>query len=57
MFNVHDFEQQTQCLNPQPPVRPVPDELIRDVMVNGYLEEDEKYETHQILAFDCRIKY
>jgi hypothetical protein len=40
MFTIQDFEEQTQCLNPKPPVRPVPDELLRNVMIDGYLKEE-----------------
>jgi hypothetical protein len=41
MFDIQFFEEQTQCLNPKPiPVKEVPDELLRNVMQDGYLRED-----------------
>jgi hypothetical protein len=42
MFTIQFFEQETQCLNPQPPVRPVPDELLRNIMIDDYLKEEGK---------------
>jgi len=40
---ITDFEQQTQCLNPAPrPVKPIPDELLKNVMQDGYLNEEGK---------------
>ena len=39
MFTIQDFEEQTKCLNPKPiPVKPIPEELINNVLVNGYLK-------------------
>ena len=43
MFDIQFFEEQTQCLNPKPiPVKEVPDELLKNVMQDGYLREEGK---------------
>jgi hypothetical protein len=42
MFDIQFFEEQTQCLNPKPiPVKEVPDELLKNVMQDFYLKEEE----------------
>jgi hypothetical protein len=43
MFTIQDFEEQTQCLNPKPiPVKEVPNELLKNVMYDGYLKGEGK---------------
>lgn len=43
MFDIQFFEEQTQCLNPvSKPVKPIPDELLRNVMQDFYLKEEGK---------------
>jgi hypothetical protein len=41
MFDIQFFEEQTQCLNPKPrPVKPIPEELINNVLIDDYLKEE-----------------
>lgn len=42
MFTIQYFEQETRCLNPEKPVRPIPDELLKDVMIDDYLKGEGK---------------
>jgi hypothetical protein len=42
MFDIQFFEEQTAILNPIPrPVKPLPEELINNVLTDGYLKEEE----------------
>lgn len=43
MFTIQEFEEQTKCLNPIPrPVKPIPEELINNVLIDDYLKEEGK---------------